>query len=316
MNSRIDIKKMISPDAKVALDYLITVVDVAKDKDLENALIVIQTELETANRNNVVGALLGDEFQTKLNQININILKIIDYLPDAYLNASNTPSSAAMVPTTNGKDDADTKNNRVYVSSLIRELVEIEITNAREHTEVNYAANFSLNSWYNTKRQVLVNQIIWFLESTHTTVSGSEYVNIARALVSVFDDNKGEQYYKKAISTIDVYTDSVTSKLAAVRSYADFLYRKGRADEGRKQFDSAIMQGEDGTTYALNGYTKQMQFNSEWDLQNFDAANKAIDEAKTFYNKIQNISSRNYWLNLLNTTVNAKKPPVANAPNK
>ena len=315
MNTRTDIKKMISPDAKVALDYLVTVVDAANDKDMENALIVIKSELETVNRNNVLGTIQADEFQTKLNQININILKIIDYLPDSYLNASNAPSAAA-VPTIRGKDDSDLQSNRIYVSGLLRELADLEISNAKDHTEVNYSANFALNSWYNTKRQILVNQIIWFLESTHTSVSGSEYVNIGRALVSVFDDSKGEQYYKRAIATIDVYTDSVTSKLAAIRSYADFLYRKGRPDEGAKQYDSSIMQGEDATTNALNGYTRQMQFSSEWDVQNFTAANSAADAAKMYYNKILNTGSRNYWMGLLNTAINSKKPPSSNAPNK
>ncbi len=315
MNTKTDIKKMISPDAKVALDYLVTVVDAANDKDMENALIIIRTELETVSRNNVLGTIQADEFQTKLNQININILKIIDYLPDSYLNAINTPSAAAIVSSTKGNDESS-PSNRLIVSAFLRELLDLEIQNAEDHTDANYANNFNLNSWYNTKRQTLVNQIIWFLESTHTTVSSSEYLNIARALVSVFDDTKAEQYFKRAISTIDVYTDSVTSKLTAVRSYANFLYTKGRSEEGAKQYDSAIMQGEDGTTYSLNGYTRQMQFGSEWEVQNFTAANIAADAAKNYYNKINYVGTRNYWLNLLSTTVNAKKPQPSNAPNK
>ena len=316
MNTRTDIKKMISPDAKVALDYLVTVVDAANDRDLENALIVIKTELETVNRNSVLGTLAADEFQTKLNQININILKIIDYLPDTYLNLSNTPSAAAIVSNTKSTDDSDSQKNRLIVSALLRELLDLELKCAGDQAVSTYVYNYNLSSWYNTKRQTLVNQIIWFLESTHTTVSTSEYVNIARALVSVFDDNKAEQYFKRGISTIDVYTDSVTSKLSGVRSYANFLYTKGRADEGAKQYDSAIMQGEDATTYALNGYTRHMQFSSEWEVQNFTAASAAADAAKAYYNKITFVGTRTYWLNLLNSMVNSKKPVANNAPAK
>lgn len=316
MNTRTDIKKMISPDAKIALDYLVTVVNAANDKDMENALIVIKTELETVSRNNLLGTIQADEFQTKLNQININILKIIDYLPDNYLNLSNTPSAAAIVSNTKSTDDSDSQKNRLIVSGLLRELLDFEVLWARDQADPTIVNNYNLSSWYNTKRQTLVNQIIWFLESTHTTVSTSEYVNIARGLVSVFDDNKAEQYFKRAISTIDVYTDSVTSKLSGVRSYANFLYTKGRADEGSKQYDSAIMQGEDSTTYALNGYTRHMQFSSEWEVQNIPAANAAADAAKGYYNKITFIGTRNYWLNLLNTMINSKKSATTNAPAK
>ena len=283
MSSKAEVKIMISPDPKVALDFLINLMSNAKDAERENSFIVVKSNLETLNHNQQVGVISYDEYSTKVSQITANILYLVDSLPDTYFNSGD--SKQVLSP----DDDANYATKRAMASKLIKELSDFEIQYATlSYQNLNQNNDYDVDTLFNSKREALVYQIIWFIESNNLSISSADYVVIAMSLVSVYDDTRAEQYYKKAISNIDAFTESAISKISAKRSYASFLYLKGRLDDGAKQYDGAILQGDDDTTLSINGYTLQLKYGSESYFMNKDNADKAYQDAMGYYSKIKN----------------------------
>ena len=114
MSSKAEVKNMISPDPKVALDFLINLVSNAKDAERENSFIVVKSNLETLNHNQQVGVISYDEYSTKVSQITANILYLVDSLPDTYFNSGD--SKQVLSP----DDDANYATKRAMASKLIK----------------------------------------------------------------------------------------------------------------------------------------------------------------------------------------------------
>jgi tetratricopeptide (TPR) repeat protein len=296
MKSRIEIKQMIAAKPKEALEYLESLVDQQKNTEITNVLILIQSELNEIEQMNLSGTSSYDEYRRGMNRINLNILKIVDDLPDGYFETVQDKKSA--------KDTHyEIDQTRMQVSTLIRDLVDIGIQ------DVNYA-NPTISGFLNSKRHIITNQVVRLVEKSGLSISGAEYLVIANALHSLMDNVKAEQFFKRAIENIDEYTDSAISKINVIRSYADFLYRINRAADGAKQYATALVQGTMDEDYLINGYTYQMKFYNEADIQNYGIAIEDYKMAKSFYQQVGNSMVRNYNLNALENTWNSKNIPA------
>ena len=294
MSSKAEVKKMISPDPKVALDFLINLMSATKNSERENSFIVVKSNLETLNHNQQLMLITYDEYSTKVSQITANILYLLDSLPETYFNSDD------LKQVLNPDDDANYATKRAMASKLIKELSDFEIQYATlSYQNLNENANYDIDTLFNSKREALVYQVIWFIESNNLSISSADYVVIAMSLVSAYDDTRAELYYKKAIANIDAFTESAISKISAKRSYASFLYLKGRLDEGSKQFDGAILQGDDDTTLSINGYTMQLKYYSESSISNKEKADKAFQDAMGYYSKIKNEAYKQNCINSL-----------------
>jgi tetratricopeptide (TPR) repeat protein len=303
---RVDIKKKIADDAQDAISFLLELVESKNDQDEEimNPLITIAAELKRAKKENLLGTGgSNDDFQRHLNNINANLLKIVDILPEHYFNettASTVLEQSALL------EPAYIHQQAMFsqVTGLIQNLIDIDI----QYSQIE--DNPLLGSYLNTKRQVNIDHIMRISIGNGLTLSSSQYTVIAVALHNVLDNIRAEQYFKKAIEIIDPYSDSVHTKLAAMRSYAYFLYNLSRYEDGAKQYESAIVKGNSDFDQYLNGYTWQMKFNSEASHQRYQAAKEAYEKAKACYEQIKNVTVRNHNLNGLEAMMKASQITV------
>ena len=84
--------------------------------------------------------------------------------------------------------------------------------------------------------------------------------------------SKPEVGRNAAIENIDEFTDSVMGKLNAIRGYANFLYAINRFEDAAKQLESAVLEGDGETENVTNGYTFQLKFANECDIQYYENA--------------------------------------------
>ena len=296
-----EIKRMISVDTNAALDYLETLF--ADDNDTFNALIVIKSDLKQTEKLKLIGN--DTDYRINLNRINLSLLKIIDDLPESSIRNSENEDNPA--------DLAIQREKRFQSFTILKELWDLNIYESE--ARANTPDNQILFSQMNSKRQIIVNNIIWLLEAYHLTVSSAEYLHIASALNGVFDNVKAEKYYKKAIEIIDEYTDSFASKITAIRGYAGFLYQMNRPEEGAKQYDSAIFDSNNDVDNFTNAFTYQAKFLDEAGAKNYEKAIEAYQKAKNHYEKINNIGISQYHMrNLENLWKNAQIPTTFNRP--
>ncbi len=268
-----------------------------KDDQLTNTLIVIRGDLVDIERMYQIHVSDYDEYRRGLNKINLNLLKVIDDLPDQYFQESSRserPETVTSVPT----DEI-----RLQISALIKEILDINIQ------EIQTSNNSYIASILNHKRHIVLNQIVRLIESNKISIAGTEYMAIALAYNSILDMLKAEQYFKRGIENIDEYTDSAFSKIYIIRSYADFLYRNNRYSDGAKQYESAILQVQGDADNIVNGYTYQMKFVNESDIQDYEEAVKSYKKAKEYYLNIKNKIAQRYNMEQLENAWNAKQVP-------
>lgn len=296
MKTNTEIKRMISVDIDAALDYLESLF--ANDNDAFNMLIVIRSDLKQTEKLKLIGD--DAQYRMNLNRINLSLLKIIDDLPDSSVRRSENTESTAM-------DVVFQQEKRFLSFTLLKELWDLNL-HETEARAIN-PDNQLLFSQMNSKRQIIVNNIIWLLEAYHLTVSSAEYLHIASALNGVYDNVKAEKYYKKAIEIIDEYTDSFSSKITAIRGYANFLYQMNRPEEGAKQYDSAIFESNNDVDNFTNAFTYQGKFLDEASLKNYENAVDAYKKSKNHYAKINNIGVSQYNMRLLENLWNSTQMP-------
>ena len=291
MKSRIELKKEITKSSMKTIELLEKILAEKEDSTFVNLLIVIKSDLNKTIELDISGVSDKDDYRRGINRVNVNILKIIDDLPSHYFDEQEEVSGTK-------EYDKDASE----ISSLIRELSELEIREADSN-------NQNTKGYINSKRHIIAIQVIRMIEQTQVSISSLEYSLIAYSFYRSVDIIKAEQIYKKAIGNIDVYTDSAQSKINAMRSYANFLYNISRYNDGAKQYESAILEGDTETSNVINGYTYQSKFANESDIPNYENALISYKTAKEFYMKIRNNIVRNHNLNDLATIWNSKNIP-------
>ncbi len=295
--NKAELKRMITSSSMETLDSLVGLVNKHQEEaQLANTLIVIRGDLVDIERMYQVQVSDYDEYRRGLNKINLNLLKIIDDLPNQYFEESSESELRV------DKTSVITDQLRLQVSTLIRDILDINI-------QENQIGNAYIASILNHKRHIILSQIVRLIESNNISVAGAEYMAIALAYSSVLDMLKAEQYFKRGIENIDEYTDSAFSKLYIIRSYADFLYRNNRYSDGAKQYESAILQVQGDTDNIMNGYTYQMKFVNECDIQAYEEALKSYQKSKDYYSNVENKAAKKYNMEQLEDAWNTKQVP-------
>lgn len=292
--TRIELKRMIENNHLDLLNKLSELVDDSKDKRLQNLILLVKNNFIKLNDDEIKGIINPAEYSIQLNKVKVNTLSIIDELPDDLFDKNVKKRIESHTIHSN--------NISLHISNLIRELFEINI----KELEV---GNKQILPTLNSKRGLLVNQIVHLIEKNNHQLSGAEYQIIAESFHKIFDNVKAEQYYEKAISTINEYTDSAMSKITIIRGYADFLYRINKPETGAYQYKSAILEDFSDDGNAINGYTLQMEFNNEVGLNKFDRAIEVYKNAKRHYMSIRNENLKNHYMSLLHEAWNSKLIP-------
>jgi tetratricopeptide (TPR) repeat protein len=291
MKSKIELKKMLADSSIKTLDYLEQLLVDKHDEENTNLMILIRSNLNSVEKVHTSGVSNYDDYQRGLNQVSVNILKIIDTLPDNYFSTD-----------TKERKTNDVNTYEIEVLSLLRALADIEIKESD-------STNAAVNAYLNSKRHLLAIQAIRMINQNNVSISSLEYSLIANAFFRNVDPVKAEEIYKKAIESIDEYSDTAQSKIRAIRAYANFLYNINRTTDAAKQYESAILEGNTEADNIENGYTLQMLFSNECDSQDYERAVKTYKKAKDYLLKIGNSQVRSYQLNFLETVWNNKKVP-------
>lgn len=298
MNSRIQLKQLITKNPMQALKQIEALLSDQEDQELFNVLIVLKSELIRIEQSQKTGTIDNDEYRRQLNRINLNIISLIDDLPDGYL---DQPPEA--------DENPELSRFSLIVADLIRELGKLDIQEAKALAVPTQPATTPVFIQINRQRHIIALQAIRLIEQERLSISSLEYAQIAQAFYRNVDVIKSEQIYKKAIRNVDEYTDSASSKIAVIRGYAQFLYNIGRPKEGERQYESAILEGISETDNVNNGQTYQMRFANECDIPDYDSALISYKKAKEYFIKINNNFTRNYNLTALESAWNEKKVP-------
>lgn len=285
MKSKIEIKKLVGNDPMEALSYLETVFAAKADKQTFNLILLLQSQYNELKKAKSEGTISAGDANMTMNQIKLNIFSIID---------DTSEEDFKEVEPKNAQHGSDS-NNMIFLEilKLIRELTDFNIELAKYFNEPNYLV-VATNT--NTKREVVVNQLIKLIRISDFELSVPDYKVIGDTFFNLFDYQRAEEYYKNAVTKVDEYTDSATSKVNAIRTYAGFLYNSGRPVEAFKQLETAILQNNSELSKLLNGYTCALIFFNEANVSNFDNALDFYKKALNFYQSINNSSIRDYWL--------------------
>ncbi len=293
MQSKIELKRQIGKKPDDILDYLENLLE--DDSTILNLILTIKSNFQHIKSQNMQGLLSFEDYNRSMTKIRLNILDIIDELPDKYFVAKQEAHTE--IEKSAGHDTA-----LFEVSKLIRDLSKINVAQTKL---TNDYKDVKAGKQMNIQKQIINDQIIKFAEIYNIILSVSEYTLIADTFRSTADYAKAEVYYKKAIDHTDAYTDSAVAKIAAIRGYALFLYQMNRPEEGLAQFESAILEGESQQAQVLNGLTYNLIFTEEAIIKNYESAVAAYAKAKACFLNVNDLSvRRNHMIELENAWVN------------
>ena len=306
MQSKIDLKKQIGKKSDDILDYLENLLE--DDNTILNLILTIKSNFSHIKSQNMQGLLSFEDYNRSMTKIRLNILDIIDELPDKYFIVKKENDLEAE------KKEVRAESEVAFfeISKLIRDLAQINIE--RSKLQDSFSDLLAIKHT-NIQKQIINDQIIKFTEIYNITLSVSEYTLIADVFRSISDYTKAEVYYKKAINNTDVYTDSVVAKITAIRGYALFLYQINRPGEGLAQVQSAILEGESQQAQILNGTTYLLIFNKEARMKNYEPAIVAYAKAKACFSKVNDATvRRNHLIELGNAWINNNIPRTYEKP--
>jgi tetratricopeptide (TPR) repeat protein len=285
-----------------SLSYLETVFAAKAEKQTLNLILLLQSQYNEFKKSKSEGIISASDANMTLNQIKLNIFSIIDDTPE---------EDFKEVEQKNAQQSNSDSGNLIFLEilKLIRELTDFNIELVKHFHSDNYLA---IGTNMNTKREVVLNQLIKLIRMSNFELSVPDYKVIGDAFFNIFDYQRAEEYYQNAITKVDAYTDSSTSKVNAIRTYAGFLYNTSRPDEAFKQLETAILQNNSELSKLLNGYTCALIFFNEANVSNFDTALDFYKKSLQFYKSISNTSIRNYWLIELENNWENSKAIAAN----
>jgi len=292
MKTKFEVKKLIEDNLLDVFDYLENVLTDKEESNFVNPLVILKSSFKETQQLNNLGAMDYDDFSRKIIQIKLNVLNLIDDIPNHFFESKTVQIDNKNKITIQSQDSDYTF---LTISKLIRELVDI-------------AADFSLNQNesiirknLNDKRTVLVNQVSKLINRHQFSLSGIEYQIIANAFYEISDYDKATEFYKKAIESIDEFTESAVSKIISIRSYANFLFKINEIELGKKHYQTAILNVNSSQANLQNGKTYQMQFINYIEHRMVETAVESYQLAKEYYLKIENPTTKNRLIRDLKT---------------
>lgn len=299
MKSKVDIKKLVGDDPLEALVYLEKIH--AKDSNQTfNLILLLQSQFNDLKKAMNGGVISPSDANMTLNQIKLNIFSIIDDTKDEFFEPTDVK---------NNQENGETNYLIILeIQKLIRDLTDFSIELSKHANPETYS---TVSGFMNTKREVVLNQLVKLIRISNFELSVTDYKVIGDAFSKIFDYQSAEEYYKNAINKVDVYTDSSISKVKAIRTYANFLYTSGRDEEGLKLLETAILQNNSDLSNLLNGYTCSLIFINESNIEKFDNALVFYKKAENYYSQLKNNSAKNYWLSDLESKWAKNKPKTA-----
>lgn len=288
MKTKFEVKQLIQDNLNDVFDYLETVLTEKAESDFVNAVFLLKSTFKQTEKLNNLGTMTYDDYIRKLTQIKLNILNLIDDIPNRFFEQKSSSKTIENFT-------IDHNYTFLTISKLIRELVDIAAAYSLNRNESLVRANL------NNKRTILVNQVTKLINTHQFSLSGIEYQAIADAFYAISDYDKAQEFYEKGIESIDKYTESAVSKISSIRNYANFLFKINQIEKGIKQYETAILSVNSTQANLQNGQTFQMQFINQVEHRMVEAAVESFKTAKAYYSKIENPTNRNLLIRDLKT---------------
>lgn len=157
---------------------------------------------------------------------------------------------------------------RDQLSDIAQELIKTMAENSvlqSEPVDRRDSQFFAKSSSFSLKLSSLARQANALMEQDRTLAFDVEHSVLAQALDVVGDSPAADQNWQAAVQA----SPSPYYRIINKRGYADFLFRQGRHEAGRNEYEEALSLWENSSDFkkATNGYTYQMWFVSEaWNL--------------------------------------------------
>jgi tetratricopeptide (TPR) repeat protein len=288
MKSKFEVKQLIQDDLNDVFGYLEEILTTKNEGDFINSIILLKSTFKETQRLNNLGVMNYEDYNRKITQVKLNILNLIDDIPNhLFEQKTNTTSFENLT--------IDNNYTFLTISKLIRELIDVAAAYRLNQEESLIRANL------NNKRTVLVNQVTKLINTYQFSLSGIEYQVIADAFYAISDYDKAQEFYQKGIENIDKYTESAVSKISSIRNYANFLFKINQIEKGKKQYETAILAVDSTQANIQNGQTYQMQFMNQLEHRMVEPAVESFKLARAYYLKVENPTNRNLLVRDLKT---------------
>lgn len=183
---------------------------------------------------------------------------------------------------------------RGELTDLLSKILRTQLDNAKILKESSQDPQYMqmVSSTLNQENAFLVNEASILIEQIPDMVGAVEYNTIAFSYANIGEDDYAEKYFRRAIHV----TDNPLDRGMTQRSFANFLFNRGRLDEARALYQDALQQlpKEDYRARQTNGYTLQGWAWNEANIAgDIDRANHLFAQAMAEYEAVLNPVMRN-----------------------
>ncbi|MGH8470786.1 MAG: hypothetical protein ACREVY_18050 [Gammaproteobacteria bacterium] len=204
---------------------------------------------------------------------------------------------------------------RSELTDLLSRIIRAQLDNAKllkDHA--NDAAYIQMvSSTLNQENAFLLNEATMLMEQIPDLVGAVEYNTVAYSLANAGEGARAEEYYRRAINV----ARSPFERTAAQRSFAFFLFSRGRFEEARALCRDALSQlpESDPVIRQTNGYTLQgWAWNEKFIARNPEQADQLFAQAQAEFAAVENPMMRNQLLSALAAARHGTPPGPTTSP--
>jgi tetratricopeptide (TPR) repeat protein len=199
---------------------------------------------------------------------------------------------------------------RRALTDLLSRIIHAQLDNAKLLKE--YASDAAyiqvVSSTLNQENAFLLSEATMLIEQIPDFVGTVEYNTVAYALANAADVVRAEDYYRRAI----VVAKGPVERTMAQRSFAAFLFNRGRLDEARALYRDALTQLPENDSIArqLNGFTLQgWAWHEAFVARDPARAEPLFARAQQEFEAVENPMMRHQLLSALTAARQGTTPP-------
>ncbi len=178
---------------------------------------------------------------------------------------------------------------RSELTDLLSRIIRAQLDNAKLLKEHANDASYvqMVSSTLNQENAFLLSEATMLIDQIPDLVGTVEYNTVAYSLANTGEVVRAEDYYRRAIN----FAKSASELTMAQRSFASFLFNRGRFDEARALYKEALshLPASDPMTHQTSGYTLQ---GWAWNEANFghnaEGAERLFDRAQEQFQAVEN----------------------------
>jgi tetratricopeptide (TPR) repeat protein len=204
---------------------------------------------------------------------------------------------------------------RRALTDLLSRIIHAQLDNAKLVKEYASDATYIqvVSSTLNQESAFLLSEATLLIEQIPDFVGAVEYNTVAYALANAGEVVRAEEYYRRAIGV----AKSPFERTMAQRSFAAYLFSRGRFDEARALYRDALTKLPEGDPYSrqVNGYTLQgWAWNEAFVAHDAAHAERLFAQAQREFELVENPMMRYQLLGALAAARQGTTPAEPSAP--